>query len=162
MSNKIGEHEQRQEIEEIIIDCKFKQLGSVKIQQAIKAKLGIEVSRPMIDKYYKECMSGDVLSRNIEAQARLLNMSAPNDGSGGFIPPVIDLDRLEKIKETYRNKKEKHKDFSDRVHEVRECMALLIECNFQAFIEGKERFKPEYSKHLKDLEAIIKSSRSAK
>jgi hypothetical protein len=154
MSNKIGEHEQRQEIEEIIIDCKFKQLGSVKIQQAIKAKLGIEVSRPMIDKYYKECMSGDVLSRNIEAQARLLNMSAPNDGSGGFVPPVIDLDKLDSIREQYKSK---GKGYKTKIEEIRECMALLIESNFQAFIEGRERFKPEYSKYLKDLESIMKS-----
>lgn len=162
MSNKIAEHEERTAIEAVIIDCKFAQFGSLKIQKEVKSRLGLDLSRPLIDKHYKEFMNGDLLSKKIEEQARLLNMSDPNDGSGGLVPPVIDLDRLEKIKETYRSKKEKHKDFSDRVHEVRECMALLIECNFQAFIEGKERFKPEYSKHLKDLEAIIKSSRSAK
>lgn len=162
MSNKIAEHEKRKEIEGLIIDCKFAQFGSLKIQKEIKSRLGLDLSRPLIDKHYKELMNGDVLSRNIETQAGLLNMAESNDGGGGgFAPPAIDLDRLGKIRESYKKKKEKHKDYIDRIYEVRACMALLIECNFQAFIEGKERFKPEYSKHLKDLEAIIKSSDSA-
>jgi len=155
MSNKIAEHEKRKEIEGLIIDCKFAQLGSLKIQKEIKSKLGLDLSRPLIDKHYKELMNGDVLSRNIEAQAKLLNMAESNDGGGGgFSPPVIDLDRLETIREQYKSK---GKGYKTKIEEIRECMALLIESNFQAFIEGNERFKPEYSKYLKDLESIIKS-----
>lgn len=159
MSNKIAEHEKRKEIEGLIIDCKFAQLGSLKIQKEIKSKLGLDLSRPLIDKHYKELMNGDVLSRNIEAQAKLLNMAESNDGGGGgFAPPVVDLDRLKDVMEA--NDSSSHVGYIRRIYSVRACMSLLIESNFQAFIEGKERLKPEYSKHLKDLEAIIKSSKS--
>lgn len=154
MSNKIADHKERQAIEAIIIDCKFEQLGSVKIQQAIKAKLGIEVTRPTIDRHYKEFMNGEILSRNIADQSKLLAMAEAGTGGAGFVAPIIDLEELEKIRKKYQGK---GKGYKMKIEEIRECVALLIDSNFKAFIEGKERFKPEYSKYLKDLESIMKS-----
>lgn len=148
---KIAEHEDRIRIEEIIISCKFQQMGSVKIEAAIKSKLGITISRPTIDKHYKEHMNGECLSQEIEQLTRAAVMGA--DGGTGLVAPVVDMDKLEAIRVQYKDVRK----FDSKIDKMRESMVLLMESNFNAFIEGKERLKPEYAKYLKDLEVIKKA-----
>jgi len=152
MSNIIEQSEYKKQIELIILECKFGGLGSKIIQDKIKGSLGLEFSRPTIDKYYKEVLNGDFLSEKIEELKRGSLMGGSDDG---FQIPLIDMEKLNDIRAKYVNK---GNGTANKIEELKECLALLIDSNFNAFIEGKERLKIEYVKYLKDLEHILKSN----
>lgn len=153
MSIKIEEHPQIVNIEAIILKGKFKGDGSQKIRTSIVQELGVEISRPTIDKYYNERMNGELLSSLINEQAEALRRSEASGNGGGLAPPSVDLDKLEEIKKRYSGLS----GDKSKLQALRESFIVMIECNLEAYINGDERLKPEYAKYLKDLESVLKS-----
>ena len=82
---KIKEHKHQKTIESIILHNKFDGKGSKEIQKDLISTLGFEVSRPTIDKYYKECLNGALLD---ELRQNLLQsiMQTASDKTAGIKP----------------------------------------------------------------------------
>lgn len=162
--SKISIHKEREKIEKIILECKFLGLGSVEIQKQLLSKLGLKVSRPSIDKHYKENMNGAFLTEQIARAKKSAIMSVSNGTSEQEIqaPSFCHESAKEAIKhiEEYQFYDERFGEngISDNLKEVYANTIGLIKGNFIAHTQGKERLKPEYLKYLAQLRDLVKMS----
>jgi hypothetical protein len=163
MKNSITTHKSRREIEHIILECKFSGLGSVEIRKRILSKVGVQFSRPTIDKYYKTFMQGEKLSRLIiECKERAI-LSASSEEVENSRQPSFDNEKAKDLSVFFQDLKSW--DFTQGESKARDTMQelyidtlTLMLGNMQAHKEGKERLKPEYLKYFKELRDMFKQS----
>ena len=155
--NKIDTHAQKREIESIILSCKFSGQGSTVIAQQIKNKIGLSVSRPTIDKYYKEKMNGDTLALLMNSFKEAIE----NNESPQKKPPAYELDTAQSVKETLKQANDGSYHLYTPSTEITNILERstaelcgLIDGNIKAHIKGSEKLKIEYIKYLKELQSL--------
>tara|TARA_R110001592_G_C13145926_1_gene747716 strand:+ start:1502 stop:1993 length:492 start_codon:yes stop_codon:yes gene_type:complete len=158
---KIKEHKHKKTIESIILHNKFDGKGSKEIQKDLISMLGFEVSRPTIDKYYKECLNGALLD---ELRQNLLQsiIKTASDKTAGIKPAFCEetaKTTLLDIKETCEENR--YNELSGTGGNLLDCysnVAGLVAGNIKASINGYERLKPEYLRYLKEMRSIFKEA----
>ena len=169
--SKITLHKDFLKIEQIILECKFLGLGSPEIKHQLLTKLAFDVSRPMIDKHYNECMNGEVLSELIAKTRKNAILSVSNGSEEGTegIAPSFDQESANKAMKHIEAHNTDHdwgevfgeNACADNLKEIYGNTIGLVKGNFLAHLEGKERLKPEYLKYLKEVKELIKGARGS-
>ena len=159
---KIKEHKHQKTIESIILHNKFDGKGSKEIQKDLISTLGFEVSRPTIDKYYKECLNGALLD---ELRQNLLQsiMQTASDKTAGIKPEFCQETASTTLLDIKEQKQYAYKELSSTGQMLLICysnVAGLVAGNIKASINGTERLKPEYLKYFKELREIFKGANS--
>ena len=159
---KIKEHKHQKTIESIILHNKFDGKGSKEIQKDLISTLGFEVSRPTIDKYYKECLNGALLDELRQSLFQSIVQTA-SDKTAGIKPAFCDETANTTLLDVQEQKKygydvNKLSETGKRFLICYSNVAGLVAGNIKASINGAERLKPEYLRYLKEMREIFKSA----
>jgi hypothetical protein len=157
---KIKEHKNRKTIESIILHNKFEGKGSTEIQKELISTLGFEISRPTIDKYYKDCLNGALLD---ELRQNLLQsiMQTASEKTAGIKPAFCQETADTTLADVQEQKRFDYNTLSETGKRLLICysnVAGLVAGNIQASINGAERLKPEYLRYFKEMREIFKNA----
>jgi hypothetical protein len=160
--SKILTHKDKGKIERIILEHKFKGLGSAEIQKSLLNKLGFKVSRPTIDQYYTNSMNGAVISEELSKATKNAILSVSNDEIQNEAPAYSQevAQRVFTFVETWKNADNWHErpDTNEAfmaLSEVYASSVALLVGNMEAHVNGKERLKTEYVKYVKELKTLM-------
>lgn len=161
--SKLKTHAKRKEIDTIILTNKFKGLGSVEIQKEIALKTGVQVSRPTIDKHYKENMNGDLI--DALKQDLIESTLQYSDEIQSGIRPSYCEETERKILNDLQSQSQNWYGGASNVGEVLLInyakVGAMIQGNVDASIRGVERLKPELLKYFKELRDICRNGKSS-
>lgn len=157
---KIKEHKHQKTIESIILHNKFEGKGSKEIQKDLISTLGFEVSRPTIDKYYKECLNGGLLDELRQNLFQSIVQTA-SDKTTGIRPAFCEESANATLVNVAEQKEWEYSPMTEVGKVLLTCYSNitgLLVGNINASIEGKERLKPEYLRYYKEMRDIFKNA----
>ena len=157
---KIKEHKHQKTIESIILHNKFEGKGSKEIQKDLISTLGFEVSRPTIDKYYKECLNGALLDELRQNLFQSIVQTA-SEKTIGIKPAFCQETADTTLADVQEQKRFDYNELSETGKKLLVCysnVAGLVAGNIEASIQGTERLKPEYLRYLKEMREIFRSA----
>lgn len=137
IAEKIRERQDKDAINEYIINQKDSGVGFRKIVEGLKSGFGLSLSHTSLKTYVDEYLSGEI-STNEDAELLQKVITKIDDNRVKEIVSELDgwvgdRDTLKKIKAQ---------------------IIALIESNINDHLAGIDRLKVEYVKYLKDLESI--------
>jgi len=161
--SKISTHKDKDKIEILIIQSKFKGLGSAEIQKALLNKLAFKVSRPTIDEYYNKHLHGNILTEEIEKAVKNAILSVSNNETIDNEKPAYKADVAESIytfvgeydSTEWADRPEVNATFQVMRDAYSQAIGLLMG-NINAHREGKERLKPEYVKYVNEIRCLMR------
>ena len=159
--SKISEHKDKSKIETLILQYKFKGLGSAEIQKALLNKLAFKVSRPTIDEYYAKSMNGALISEEIGKATKNAILSVSNNEEQESAP-AYSQEVAQKVftfveewkNSSYLDKPDTNEAFMALSEVYASSVALLVG-NMEAHVNGKERLKTEYVRYVKELKTLM-------
>jgi hypothetical protein len=167
--SKILQHKDKEKIDRIILEHKFKGLGSNLIQQTLLNKLAFNISRPSIDSYYEKHLNGAMMTELIAKtkKSAILSVSGNGESSPDEVKPSYNQDIAQKVytfvedwqnsKGNWADKPETNEAFMAYSEVYASAVALMVG-NMQAHVNGRERLKAEYVRYVKELKGIMRGN----
>jgi hypothetical protein len=140
----IMEHEDRKDINALIIGMKVDKKGFRSISTEIEKQFSIKVSHTLLAEYYKDFVSNPVVDGLVDGGGV--------DALGVVLNEPVDLDNelVDRLANSYSgSKKELGKIYAYAV--------ALCDSNIKAHVDGKQRLKVEYVKYLRDVKTLLDS-----
>ena len=137
IAEKIRERQDKDAINEYIINQRDSGVGFRKIAEGLKSGFGLSLSHTSLKTYVDEYLSGEIsTNEGVELLQKVITQ--------------IDGNRVDELIEELSGA------YIDRVAIIRikAQIIALIESNINDHLAGVDRLKTEYIKYLKDLESI--------
>ncbi len=140
--------EQQKGVERLIKTERAKGSSYAAIAKLIKSEFGLKVSHTTVCSYWKDKLEGERMDEHREQTAKEIY----KEDEQQFVAPIIDQSKLDEISEQH-----KKRNTLGSVEHQRDIAQLMVHSNQIAHLQGKEVLRPQYTKQLRDLEAILKS-----